>query len=68
MGKPRSRRDMNLRLHIAYLAARLMAEDGGLDYGAAKSKAARQANSSKICFQMRASSLPVLTERSAIGT
>ena len=43
MGKPRSRRDMNLRLHIAYLAARLMAEDGGLDYGSAKSKAARQA-------------------------
>lgn len=43
MGKPRSRRDVNLRLRIAYLAARLMAEDGGLDYGAAKQKAARQA-------------------------
>jgi hypothetical protein len=43
MPKSRSRRDQNLRLHIAYLAARLMAEDGGLDYGAAKSKAARQA-------------------------
>lgn len=43
MGKSRSRRDQNLRLHIAYLAARLMAEDGGLDYGTAKSKAARQA-------------------------
>lgn len=43
MGKPRSRRDANLRLHIAYLAARLMAEDGGLDYGTAKAKAARQA-------------------------
>ena len=43
MAKSRSRRDQNLRLHIAYLAARLMAEDGGLDYGAAKSKAARQA-------------------------
>ncbi len=43
MGKPRSRRDSNLRLHIAYLAARLMAEDGGLDYGTAKAKAARQA-------------------------
>lgn len=43
MAKPRSRRDSNLRLHIAYLAARLMAEDGGLDFGAAKTKAARQA-------------------------
>ena len=43
MAKPRSRRESNLRLQIAYLAARLMAEDGGLDYGAAKTKAARQA-------------------------
>lgn len=43
MPKTRSRRDNNLRLHIAYLAARLMAEDGGLDYGTAKNKAARQA-------------------------
>jgi hypothetical protein len=43
MAKPRSRRDINLRLHIAHLAARLMAEDGGLDFGAAKWKAARQA-------------------------
>ncbi len=43
MPKQRSRRDANLRRHIAYLAARLMAEDGGLDYGAAKWKAARQA-------------------------
>ena len=43
MPKTRSRRDTNLRRHIAYLAARLMAEDGGLDYGAAKWKAARQA-------------------------
>lgn len=43
MPKFRSRRDQNLRLHIAYLAARLMAEDGGLDFGAAKAKAARQA-------------------------
>ncbi|HYC35745.1 MAG TPA: hypothetical protein VEC19_04940 [Usitatibacter sp.] len=43
MGKIRSRRESNLRQHIAFLAARLMAEDGGLDYGAAKSKAARQA-------------------------
>jgi hypothetical protein len=43
MPKTRSRRDANLRRHIAYLAARLMAEDGGLDFGAAKWKAARQA-------------------------
>ena len=43
MAKPRSRRDNNLRLHIAYLAARMMAEDGGLDFGTAKQKAARQA-------------------------
>ena len=43
MGKSRSRRDANLRRHIAYLAARLMAEDGVADYAAAKQKAARQA-------------------------
>lgn len=43
MAKQRSRRDTNLRRHIAFLAARLMAEDGGLDYGTAKWKAARQA-------------------------
>jgi hypothetical protein len=43
MPKSRSRRDNNLRLHIAYLAARLMAEDGVADYGTAKTKAARQA-------------------------
>ena len=43
MPKPRSRRDSNLRLHIAYLAARLMAEDGVADYATAKQKAARQA-------------------------
>jgi hypothetical protein len=43
MSKSRSRRDNNLRRHIAYLAARLMAEDGVVDYAAAKSKAARQA-------------------------
>lgn len=43
MPKSRSRRDTNLRRHIAYLAARLMAEDGGLDFGTAKQKAARQA-------------------------
>ena len=43
MAKSRSRRDNNLRRHIAYLAARLMAEDGVADYAAAKQKAARQA-------------------------
>jgi hypothetical protein len=43
MAKARSRKDSNLRSHIAYLAARLMAEDGVADYGAAKQKAARQA-------------------------
>ena len=43
MPKSRSRRDNNLRLHIAYIAARMMAEDGIADYGTAKQKAARQA-------------------------
>ncbi len=43
MSKPRSRRDANLRRHIAYIAARMMAEDGIADYGTAKTKAARQA-------------------------
>jgi hypothetical protein len=43
MPKPRSRRDLNLRRQIAYLAARLMAEHGIADYGAAKHKAAREA-------------------------
>ena len=43
MSKARSRKDANIRSHIAYLAARLMAEDGVADYGAAKQKAARQA-------------------------
>lgn len=43
MGKNRSRRDDNLRRHLAYLAARLMAEEGVGDYGTAKHKAARQA-------------------------
>ncbi len=43
MAKSRSRKDSNLRSHIAYLAARLMAEDGVADYGTAKQKAARQA-------------------------
>lgn len=43
MAKTRSRRDANLRQHLAYLAARLIAEDGVGDFGAAKQKAARQA-------------------------
>ena len=43
MSKARSRRDSNLRRHIAYIAARMMAEDGIADYGTAKNKAARQA-------------------------
>ena len=43
MPKSRSRRDNNLRRHIAYLAARLMAEDGVADYATAKQKAARAA-------------------------
>jgi hypothetical protein len=43
MAKSRSRRDSNLRRHIAYIAARMMAEDGIADYASAKIKAARQA-------------------------
>jgi hypothetical protein len=43
MAKSRSRRDTNLRRHIAYIAARMMAEDGIADYATAKQKAARQA-------------------------
>jgi hypothetical protein len=43
MSKSRSRRDTNLRRHLAYIAARMMAEDGVADFGAAKIKAARQA-------------------------
>ncbi len=43
MTKSRSRRDNNLRRHIAYLAARMIAEDGVADYASAKQKAARQA-------------------------
>ena len=43
MTKARSRRDNNLRRHIAYIAARMMAEDGVADYATAKVKAARQA-------------------------
>lgn len=43
MGRNRSRRDDNLRSHLAYLAARLMAEEGVQDYAYAKQKAARQA-------------------------
>src|ERR1700676_4913495 len=43
MSKSRSRRDTNLRRHLAYIAARMMAEDGVADYATAKWKAARQA-------------------------
>jgi len=43
MAKARSRRDTNLRRQLAYMAARLMAEDGIADFAAAKWKAARQA-------------------------
>jgi hypothetical protein len=43
MPKSRSRRDTNLRRQLAYIAARMMAEDGVADYGTAKAKAARQA-------------------------
>ncbi|HXF78491.1 MAG TPA: hypothetical protein VN598_06495 [Usitatibacter sp.] len=42
MARFRSRRDVNLRRRIAYVAARMMAEDGVADFGAAKMKAARQ--------------------------
>jgi hypothetical protein len=42
MPKPRSRRDSNLRRQIAYIAARMIAEDGIADYATAKQKAARQ--------------------------
>jgi len=43
VGRNRSRRDDNQRRHLAYLAARLMAEEGVQDYAYAKQKAARQA-------------------------
>ncbi len=43
MAKARSRRDNNLRRQLAYIAARMMAEDGVPDFAAAKWKAARQA-------------------------
>lgn len=42
MTKSRSRRDVNLRRQIAYIAARMIAEDGA-DYASAKTKAAKQA-------------------------
>jgi hypothetical protein len=42
MARIRSRRDVNLRRRIAYVAARRMAEDGVADVAAAKMKAARQ--------------------------
>jgi hypothetical protein len=43
MARNRSRRDDNQRRHLAYRAARLMAEEGVTDYAYAKQKAARQA-------------------------
>lgn len=43
MPRNRSRRDDNQRRHLAYLAARLMAEEGVQDYAYAKQKAARSA-------------------------
>ena len=43
MPKQRSRRDNNLRRHLAHQAARLIAVDGVADFAAAKWKAARQA-------------------------
>ena len=43
MAKARSRRATNLRRPLAYLAARLLAEDGVDDYATATRKAARQA-------------------------
>jgi hypothetical protein len=42
MPKQRSRRDSNLRRHLAHIAARMIAEDGA-DYATAKRKAASQA-------------------------
>jgi hypothetical protein len=42
VARNRSRRDDNLRRQLAYLAARLMAEEGVQDFGTAKQKAARQ--------------------------
>jgi len=35
-------KNQDMRRHIAHAAARILAEDGGLDYGSAKRKAARQ--------------------------
>jgi len=42
MARFRSRHDANLRRRLAYIAARMMAEDGIADFGTAKMKAARQ--------------------------
>lgn len=42
MGRETGRRGEHAREHIAYQAARLIAEDGITDFGAAKRKAARQ--------------------------
>lgn len=46
MGRDSSRRGEHAREHIAYQAARLIAEDGITDFGAAKRKAARQLGAS----------------------
>jgi hypothetical protein len=43
MPKARKTRQNTTREHLAYMAARIMAEDGIQDFGAAKRKAARQA-------------------------
>ncbi len=43
MPKARKTRQNTTREHLAYVAARIMAEDGIQDFGAAKRKAARQA-------------------------
>ena len=43
MGKDSSNNRQQMRLRIAHLAARMIAEDGISDYGLAKRKAARQA-------------------------
>jgi hypothetical protein len=43
MAKYSTQRASQMRAHLAYLAARLIAEDGIQDYGLAKRKAARQA-------------------------
>lgn len=48
MSRERSRRSQQLRRRIAHLAARIMAEDGIEEYGAAKRKAAHQAGADDL--------------------